>query len=327
MIRIKHIFVINPHSGKGVESAPLREAIRDACNVAGADYEIYMTTAVGDATRFVRERIESKPAGEVWRFYACGGDGTLSEVVSGAANLDATRHPGAIPGVEVGCIPIGTGNDFVRNFSQTAFFRDVTKQLLADPMEIDCYLCKYGDTERCAVNMINIGFDCDVVVKMSELKMKRWLPKSLTYIAGVIVTLKKNLGRTITVRRPDGSEVRREFELVSAANGGWCGGGFHSAPKSSLTDGLLDISLIKKVSRTTFIRLVGAYKKGTHLETKLGKQIVAYMQEKSVTFKMDQETDICIDGEVCRADELSLSILPKSIAFALPVGCSYVDDN
>ncbi|MBQ2765640.1 MAG: hypothetical protein IJF48_01465 [Clostridia bacterium] len=315
---MKHFFIINPAAGKGIESSPLLAAIKDACEVSSADYEIYITAKRGDATVYVRNKIKEKPQGQTWRFYACGGDGTLSEVVSGAANSNADAVCGAIPGIEVGCIPIGTGNDFVRNFTSPEFFCDITKQLLADTIEIDCYSC---GANRYGVNMINIGFDCDVVVKAAEFKKRRFMPKSLAYIAGVVALLRDNPGRVIHVRRADGSEVTKEFQLVSAANGGWCGGGFHSAPKSALNDGLLDVSLIDKVSRRDFIRLVGSYKSGKHLETKLGKKIVEYTHAKAVSFEFAEPTNVCIDGEISVMDKLEVSIAPRAIAFAVPVGC------
>ena len=318
MAHIKHIFIINPVAGKGTEGKPLAEVIHDACEVAGADYEIYKTTARGDAVRYVRERIAAKPDGETYRFYACGGDGTLSEVVSGAVNESSGSTSGALTGIEIGCIPIGTGNDFVRNFTSPEFFRDVTKQLLADASVIDCYSCGGG---RYGVNMINIGFDCDAAAKAAEYKKRRYIPKSLAYIAGVISLLRRNKGCMIRVRREDGTEVAREFQLVSAANGGFCGGGFHSAPKSSLSDGYLDISLIDKVSRLELVRLVGAYKSGKHLETKLGKRIVEYTHAKSVVFEFAEPTNVCIDGEISVMEHLELSIIPQAIAFVVPVGC------
>ncbi len=318
---VKHIFIMNPAAGKGAAAKKLSEAINDACRAAGVQYEIYKTVGQGDATRFVRERISSKPEDEIYRFYACGGDGTLSEVVCGAANPDADKCPGALKNIEVGCIPVGTGNDFVRNFKNREFFSDITKQLLADSTLIDCYLCSDGNI---GVNMINIGFDCDVVVNAAELKKNPLLPRGLAYIAGIASTLKKNLGRVITAKLADGTEITREFQLVSAANGGFCGGGFHSAPGSSLNDGLLDVSLINKVSRFDFIRLVGAYKKGTHLETKLGKKVVHYAKVKSVAFEFSEPANVCVDGEVRRLDRLALSVLPRAIAFAVPVGCEII---
>ncbi len=317
---MKHFFIINPAAGKGGESSQIVGSIKKACAAVGAEYEIYMTTARGDAINFVRNKISEKPSVETWRFYACGGDGTLSEVVNGAINTDAKHTPGPIPGVEVGCIPIGTGNDFVRNFTSPELFRDVTKQITADLIEIDCYSCGEG---KYGINMINIGFDCDVAVKASEYKTRKFLPKSLAYIAGVVVMLRKNLGRVIHVTRDDGSEITKEFQLVSAANGGWCGGGFNSAPRCSLNDGLLDISLIDKVTRRDFIKLVGSYKSGKHLETKLGQRIVEYKQSRAVTFEFTEPTNVCIDGEIVKTDKLEISVMPCALTFAIPAGCRY----
>lgn len=317
VISIKHIFIINPTAGKGNASKLLMSVIEDACTAAGVHFEIYTTRSRGDATEYVRRMIADKPEGITYRFYACGGDGTLSEVVAGAVNTDAINTGGPIPGVEVGCIPVGTGNDFVRNFTNSAFFSDVTKQILADPTVIDCYNCGgiYG------VNMINIGFDCEVAIRASENKKKKFMPKSLAYIAGVFTEFKKNEGRRMCVTLDDGRVIDREFQLVSVANGGFCGGGFHSAPRSVLSDGLLDISLIDKVTRTTFLKLVGPYKKGTHLGTKTGKRVVHYIQGKRVAIDFGEPANVCIDGEIVKMESLEMSVVPSSLAFAIPVGC------
>ncbi|MBQ8508803.1 MAG: YegS/Rv2252/BmrU family lipid kinase [Clostridia bacterium] len=312
---IRHIFIINPAAGKGSEAQPVADKIRDACDVAGAEYEIYMTKQRGDGTAYVRQRVSGKKKDEMLRFYACGGDGTLNEVICGAVNpaLD-----GSIPGVEVGCVPIGTGNDFVRNFSTPEFFKDIPKQLLGDAISLDCF----AYNERCGINMVNVGFDCDVVSKAAELKQKPLIPKNFAYLAGIAVVLRKNLGKSIRIIRSDGSEFSREFELCAVANGGFCGGGFHSAPIACLDDGLLDISLMRKVSRTTFLRLVGSYKEGTHLKSKLGRKVVSYIQDTSVTFQFEEETDVCVDGEIERVKEAVFRVLPKAVRFVLPVGVS-----
>ncbi len=315
---IKHFFIVNPAAGKGKIQSSLLGAIEDACHVAKADYEIYKTAGKGDAARFVHEKIKERPEGDVFRFYACGGDGTLCEVVTGAVNRCDSSESAMIPGVEIGCIPIGTGNDFVRNFTSPEFFMDITKQILADSIPIDCY--SWGE-EKYGLNMVNIGFDCEAAFKASEYKKHPLIMGTFAYIFGVVSTLIKNLGCNVTVQKNNGRAESREFQLVSAANGGFCGGGFHSAPESSLDDGLLDVSLIKKVSRLEFLRLVGRYKKGTHLSTRLGKRVVEYTKAKSVDFFFEKPTNVCIDGEISEMDSLHISVVPKSIAFAVPVGC------
>lgn len=317
---ILHIFIINPTAGKGVKSELISEKIGDACRAAGANYEIYETTRKNDATDFVKKKISIKPEGETYRFYACGGDGTLGEIVNGVVD---EQYGKPIPGVEVGCIPYGTGNDFIRNFTTNEYFHDITKQILGEAVAIDCFAVN----GKYAINMVNVGFDCDVVSKTAELKLKPYIPKNFAYIAGVIVVLRRNLGKKISVILDDQTQRRDEFQLCAVANGGFCGGGFHSAPRCSLNDGLIDVSLIKKVSRTKFLTLVGPYKKGTHLETAGGKKIITYIQCKSVIFKFDSETDVCVDGEISKMSHAEFRVVPNALSFSLPVGVKPLNDR
>ena len=80
---MKHIFVVNPNAGKGKNKAMdyVSPKIKEICGKYNLEYEIYPTTGKGDGIRFVKERAAS---GEEIRFYACGGDGTLYEIVNGA---------------------------------------------------------------------------------------------------------------------------------------------------------------------------------------------------------------------------------------------------
>ena len=359
--KVRHIFVVNPVAGKGVEAGPLEAKIRDACEVSGAEYEIYITCARWDAVDFVRRRITERRADETLRFYACGGDGTLCAVATGILfeslgkerseelyinntntvhdklsnnlhdstsnvnNVQVKHHVSTSENVELGCVPIGTGNDFVRNFGQNEFFSDITKQLLGEPITIDSFGVRLDDErEICGVNMFNVGFDCDVVCKAAEFK-KTFMPKKLAYVVGVAVTLVKNKGCTIAVTKENGEKFTRQFELCAVANGGYCGGGFFSAPRRRLNDGLLDISLIKKVSRTTFLRLVGPYKKGTHLGTRLGKRVVGYYQDTGIGLEFTEPTNVSIDGEISQVKSAKFRSLPSSLRFVLPVGVTYTD--
>ena len=99
---MKHIFIINPAAGKADKTAEYTAKITAACE--GLDYEILLTQAPGDATRMAREAAET---GREVRLYACGGDGTLNEVVAGAAGYDNAA---------VTCYVGGSGNDFVKIF-------------------------------------------------------------------------------------------------------------------------------------------------------------------------------------------------------------------
>ena len=101
---MKHLFIVNPAAGK--ENA--HDTIRTALDTleTPVDYEIYLTKAPGDAQSFVKNICADNPNS---RFIACGGDGTLSEVLNGAVGFDDA---------EIGVVPSGTGNDFCRNFGK-----------------------------------------------------------------------------------------------------------------------------------------------------------------------------------------------------------------
>jgi diacylglycerol kinase family enzyme len=100
-----HLFIINPAAGSRDRTQEYRDSITQACEALGLTYRIAVSAAPGDCTRLTREAAET---GEEVRVYACGGDGTLNEVVAGAAD-----HPNVAVTAYVG----GSGNDFVKLFS------------------------------------------------------------------------------------------------------------------------------------------------------------------------------------------------------------------
>ncbi|MBE6556957.1 MAG: hypothetical protein E7664_04340 [Ruminococcaceae bacterium] len=305
---MKCYFLINPFAGKGGAHEALRKSIHEACEARGIDVEIHLTEHVGEATEFVR-RICTACPDEPLRFYACGGDGTLGETVRGAVGF---------PHASVGVIPVGTGNDFVRNFSDSTLFLDVGAQLDATEMEADLIACN----DTVAVNMVNIGFDCEVVKKKEELKRNRFVPNKLSYVVGVVLTLLRKPGVKVTISVDGGEPKRARFLLTTFANGAFCGGGFHSNPLAALADGRLDALLVNNVSRTRFVSLVGSYKKGTHLVEK-NKKLLQWQKLSEVDMTFDGVQSICIDGEITEVRSLHMHILPRSLRFLLPCGVSY----
>ena len=101
---MKHIFVINPRAGLHSASEHI-DALVAPLRQGGADVETYVTQSAGDARRYVSARAAAC-AGPM-RFYACGGDGTLHEVING---VQGHTH------AAVGAYPCGSGNDFVKYY-------------------------------------------------------------------------------------------------------------------------------------------------------------------------------------------------------------------
>ncbi len=300
-----HHFLINPAAGKGKYTESLTRKINRACEKRGAEYRIHVTARPGDATDYVRETV--RDTAHTHRFYACGGDGTLSETINGAPTAE---------NAEFAVIPIGTGNDFDRNFTGFDNFFDIDKQLDGTAHKIDVMQCN----DRYAINMINIGFDSNVAKKTGEIKRSPLVPTGLAYITGVAVTLCKPFGTKMKIELADGETIDESLLLTVAAGGPFCGGGFKAAPRASLTDGLLDICVIKKMSRFKFLSLVGSYKAGTHLDLPEAKNLIRYYQTPSVRFTFDGPIGVCIDGEIEMTDHLHLSVLPRALAFSVPAG-------
>lgn len=302
---MKHYFIINPMAGKGKHAEELFANIERVCGERGVDYTVYRTTAVGNATEYVKEVCAD--AGNLpARFYACGGDGTVCEVVNGAAETK---------GASIGIIPIGTGNDFVRNFGKKEDFFNVEAQL--DGKEVSIDLLKFNDSY--AINMINIGFDCEVVKKTVKLKKSPLIPSKLAYIAGVVTTLLRKPGVEAEFSCDGATPERKKYLLTTFANGCFCGGGFYSNPSASLTDGYVDSLFIKNVSRIKFITLVGSYKAGTHLVPK-NANILKNEKFKSIHMKFQSTQSVSVDGELLDFGEITISCVPAALGFVVPAG-------
>lgn len=303
-------FVLNPMSGKSYKKAQksvksITDKIRRACQKRQLSYRIYYTTSVGDATEYVRSMVNSTQ--DKQRFICVGGDGTINEIVNSAP---------CNPNVEFGVIPYGSGNDFVRNFTNTELFKDIDAQIDGDTVSLD--LIKYNDS-YCA-NMINIGFDCSVVKIATKLKRMRLSPPGFSYASGVLVALFRKYGTDMKLIFDDGEVIDSKLLLTAIGNGRYCGGGFNSLPKAYLNDGLMDITIIRRVSRPTFISLVGSYKKGTYVTKKRALKYITYKQVPHFKMEFEAPIPICVDGEIKGAKNIDFSVVKDGFNFVIPKG-------
>lgn len=227
---------------------------------------MYITQFPGDATSYVKSFCENNgPA----RFIACGGDGTLDEVLNGAIEFDAA---------EVGIIPVGTGNDFRRNFEDCHVFDDAQchifgKSIRCDAIQYKTSIHNQIQTGYCA-NMCNIGFDCNVADLKTEMQKKPFVSGAMSYLLSIFVTLIKKKGANWKIE-VDGKERNNgKLLLASIANGSYCGGGIMSNPLASVQDGRININIVKNVSRLKCMRLLPYYMKGDFLKLKNIQKVI-----------------------------------------------------
>lgn len=313
---MKHVFIINPNAGRKGKLKKFCAEISACAERLGLEYELYFTKGPKDCGKYVGELCASLDEGEKLRIYGCGGDGTVNELVNGVYGYE---------NVEIGVIPMGTGNDYIRNYGDPDDFRDLESQMkgISQTSDLIRYHGEYNGEETigyCA-NMFNIGFDCNVVDVTDRLKQLPLINGSLAYLLGVAGTFIKKKGADLKIEFADGSVKDGPILLCSVANGCYCGGGIKSAPEGILDDGLMDVTVIDDVTRMFFITMFPSYKKGTHLTKKkvMEGNMIRYTKEKALTITANGEScRFCIDGEIYTFKKVDFEIVEDAVKFIVP---------
>lgn len=297
---MKIYFIVNPASGQGKAYRTIEKKLEDV----SFEYEIYLTNAPLDATRFVKEKCEEYKD-ETLRFIACGGDGTLNEVANGAAGYE---------NAEVSCCPCGSGNDFVKYYGAENF-TDVEALATAPAYPID--LIKIADTY--SINVVHFGFDTCVLKTMLKVKRMKIIGGKNAYNTGVVtavLTAMKNKAHL----HADGELLNEDgtFLLCTAANCSHIGGKFFCAPKARNNDGFIDVCVVKPISRFRLMNLINAYEKGEHLDDPRFKPLIKYRRCKKFEVTAPEGFSISIDGELREINKFTCEIVPGAIKFAAP---------
>lgn len=309
--KMKTIFIVNPAAGQGANVDEFVLSVNRLANENNAEVDVYLTKSVGDAADFVKNYCRKNGKA---RFIACGGDGTLSEVINGAVGFEDA---------EIGVMPRGTGNDFCRNFDGASDFNCISDQIAGETVSCDVikYISQKGnDTkEGYCVNMSNIGFDCSVASLASELKNKPFVSGSFAYFLSILINLIKKKGENLKIEI-DGKVIHRgRMLMLSIANGCYCGGGIKSNPLADLHSGMINTNVVKNVSRTRFIHLLPYYMKGTFLKVANIERYISSVNCKEITVTPKSGTvRVCVDGEIIDAGNISFKVINNAFRFVLP---------
>lgn len=299
----KFIFVINPKAGKNERAMGFLGKIEAACKAYDVRHEIYITKAVGDAREFVKERC--KTLSEPTRFYACGGDGTINEVINGAVGCPKAR---------VGILPLGSGNDYIKAFPKVDFL-DMASQINGTPTPVD--LIKVGD--RYVANMCNIGFDAKVGGNFVKFKRIPGVSGKMAYGLSVVDCFLKKISSDMTIKMDDGTEIHDKMLLCCVSKGLYCGGQYLASPKAQLSDGYMDVCPIKKISRTQFLKFFDLYKHGNHVDNPDLAKWVSYHKVKKMTIKSREKIPFAYDGDVVYLEgTTTFELVPGAIEIVIP---------
>lgn len=302
---MKHVFIINPNAGK----YDSRQRIYDMADALrekhGLDVQCILTKKQGHATELARRLCNS---GEELRFYACGGDGTVNEVANGVIGYDNAAMT---------VIPVGTGNDFLKNFGGAApLFADAENlwdgpQFPMDAIDVN---------GRIALTIACSGIDARVAADVHKYSESPLLDGKTSYIASLAVNfLFKGIASHWTVTLDD-EVIEDDFSLVAVCNGRYYGGGFMPVAEARMDDGVLNTLVVKKVSRVTFAKFVGPYSKGEY--SKFPEY--AHCSTPQVIRIHSEKPDIvtCLDGECMTNSDVTIRLSKKKLNFFGPEGCS-----
>lgn len=302
---MKHIFVINPNAGKKDKFEEISSLLKKYDGII--DYETYKTTCKGDGREFVKNYLLTHPKEETYRFYAIGGDGSLHDVVNGAYEF---------PNAEVACYPSGSGNDFIKNFDDHEGFRNLDSLINGHVKKVD--LLKANN--KVSINIFNYGFDGEVTFKMHRIKKWPLMSGKGAYNVAAFASLLLNMSTKMKITLDEEVIFDDKGLLIAVANGHTYGGGYKCAPESKVDDGLIDVCLIKKISRFKAPSLMSIYKRGEHISNKKLEGKVIYKKCKHVTIESPNPVAYAIDGEVFREKFIDITILPLALNFVLPEG-------
>ncbi len=297
---MKHLFIINPAAGSKNRTAEYSEVIHKLCRERELDYDIRVSTAPGECRRFA---LEAARTGEEYRLYACGGDGTLNEVASGAAG-----YPNAAVTVYSG----GSGNDFVKIFDDPRAFFDLERLLDAQEATFDLIRCN-GDL---AMNICSVGLDARIGTDVSRYKRLPLLHGFRAYAASTLVNVIRGIAEHYVIEI-DGQKFDGKYTMVCICNGRFYGGGFNPMPEADPADGLMDVLLVKKVSRLQVAGVVGKYKAGRYREL---LHLVHPFRTRQVKITCDKPTAINLDGELRMATEATFTLAQEKLRFFYPKG-------
>ena len=295
---MEHLFIINPAAGKYNRTDEFSWMIRQICGQHNLTYRIAVSDHPGDCTRIAREAAET---GRELRIYACGGDGTLNEIVTGVAgfpNVAITHYAG------------GTGNDFIKVFSDPEPFHDLEALLDADETVFDLIDCN-GDY---SLNVCSVGLDARIGTQVARFKRLPLVTGPGAYLLSalwnVICGIADHYVVEIGGERIDGMQT-----LIFVGNGKCYGGGFCPVPQADPGDGLLEVLVVTGVSRLKVARLIGMYKSGRYAEY---PKLIRHFRVKELKIHCDRETPINLDGELRLGTDICIRIADPKIRFFYP---------
>lgn len=297
---MEYVFYVNPTAGKGKRQKEIISEVNKYFSDKADKFRIHITKFAGDAKADAEKTAQS---GEKVRMFACGGEGTVFEVVNGVYGYD---------NVEVGVIPCGSANDFLKFFESRDSFLDIDSQINGRTFAMD--MIKADD--RYCLNGCSVGMDAMVARDMKIFKRWPLVSGSMAYTLAIVKIFLGKLGISINIS-VDGEPFKKaECLFAVLANAPYYGGGYKGAPDAVPNDQSLDFTLVDKISKTKILKFLPLYKKGDHKNL----DCCTVRRCRSIEFTSDKPIAVNLDGEIVESKNMRFELVEKAINFLVPRG-------
>lgn len=284
--------IINPVSGTRSKHG-LGEAVKTALKPEGVEVEVCETKASGDAFSMAED---AKKNGYEMVITA-GGDGTVNEAANALAFSDCA----------LGIIPYGSGNGFARSLGipqdMFAALKIIEKghTIISDRGLANNrpFYCTFG-----------VGFDAAVSEKFASMKRRG----RVTYIRSAFREFFKYQSQSYAILLNDKIITEKAF-LIAVCNTPQYGNNAYISPKASLTDGILDISVVH--ADNLFNSLLMSMDMLTGMLDK--NRNIGTFKAPALTITRTKDGPVHLDGEpMVMGKKLSISCESKAIKVFAP---------
>jgi diacylglycerol kinase (ATP) len=292
-----YLAIVNPAAGGGRSRKLLGPAL-ERLRAGGMEIKVAATRAPGQATSIVQDAYQRG----VRHFIAVGGDGTSYEVVNGL-------YPQAVNGERptLAFLPLGTGNSFLRDFSDGGVEYAIESLLVQRSRACDVMRLRHRGGVIHYINLLSMGFSADVATLRAR-RFSAW--GELGYLTSIFLTLARFNRRPFPVRAE--GEARfddRRCLFLTFNNSKFTGGTMMIAPRAEINDGLIEYVRWGPIGRLGLIRNLPGLYDGTHIQ----HQLAECKAVSRVEFNLRAPVDIMVDGEVLTLHCEELDVLPGAL--------------
>jgi YegS/Rv2252/BmrU family lipid kinase len=288
---------VNPAAGGGKSKKLLGPAL-ERLRGGGLEVNVAMSRSAGQAAQIARDAYGRG----LRNFIAVGGDGTSYEIVNGLFPEAAT---GQAP--TLGFLPLGTGNSFLRDFSDRGVEHAIEALLADRSRPCDVLRMRHRTGTIYYINLLSMGFSADV----ATLRARRFADwGELGYFTSIFLTLTRFNRRPFPLRIEGQSAFDdRRCLFVTFNNSKFTGGTMMIAPKAEVNDGLVEYVRWGPIGRLGLIRNLPGLYDGTHIEHPLAERNAV----RRIEFNLNGPVDVMVDGEVLSLHCEELDVLPGAL--------------